>query len=78
MGCGYGDYDEPCENCGRYWKEGVHSCGSIREQLEWALIAIKKAREKGVVLEGVTDERFQEAVDVYRQNHQRDRKYIRW
>ena len=72
MGNGCGDFDEPCSNCGRKKCEG---CRGVMTTLEWALEAIGRLVENGIVIEGVTQKEYQEAVLVWRQNHWKASKF---
>ena len=72
MGNGCESFDEPCSNCGRKKCEG---CKGVMTTLEWALEAIGRLVENGVVIEGVTRKEYQEAVLVYRQNHWKQAKF---
>lgn len=68
MGNGCGDFDEPCSNCGRKKCDG---CRGVMTTLEWALKALSPLVKNGIKVEGVTEKEFNDAVQVWRNNHQK-------
>jgi len=66
MGCGYGDFDEACSNCGSTRCDG---CKGIMETLEWALVHLKRVSDAGLSLEGFKREDLNMAIQVWRNNH---------
>lgn len=74
MGCGYGDFDEDCSNCGSSRCEG---CKGIMETLEWALLGLKRVLDGGVTIEGVSRKELDAAIRVWRNNHWKKPEYWR-